>query len=68
MEELRKNRELMENLEILEFCVKNELIVNEIKKVHIDHNLRALESNKNFLQLNKISKSTLIPLLLEYHQ
>lgn len=58
----------MENLEILEFCIKNGLIVREIKKIHIDHNLRALESNKNFLQLNKISLQTLIPLLLEYYQ
>lgn len=32
----------MENLEILEFCMKNNLMVNEIKKIHIDNNLRAL--------------------------
>ena len=38
-----------------------------LKQYHFQNNLRALEDNRNFLQLSKISLDTLIPLLVEYH-
>lgn len=56
----------MENLEILEFCFQNELLLHELKAFHFENNLRALEESRNFLQLNKISLTTLIPILLEF--
>ena len=54
----------MDNLEIVEFCFQNKLIVEEVKKHHFQNNLRALEDNRNFLLLNKISEHTIVVILL----
>jgi hypothetical protein len=47
--------------------MKNSLLVFEIKKIHIENGLRALDSNRNFLLLNKISVETLVSLLIDYY-
>ena len=57
----------MNNLEILEFCFANQLLLEDIKQHHFQNNLKSLEDNRNFLQLNKISIKTLIQLLMEYY-
>ena len=39
-------------------------MLEDLKKYHFQNNLRALEDNRNFLQLNKITVETLICLLI----
>ena len=42
--------------------------MEEVKKFHFDNHLKALEDNRNFLLLNKISINTLIVILLEFYE
>lgn len=44
------------------------MVCEEIKNYHFETNLKCLEDNRKFLQLNKISLETLVPILLEYHR
>jgi hypothetical protein len=52
---------------MLEFCLQNDILAQELKNYHFDTKLKILENCKNYLQLNKLSETTLASLLLDFH-
>lgn len=51
----QKDNPLLNSIELLEFCINNNILVQEMKNFHFDTRLKILESSKNYLQLNKLS-------------
>ena len=56
----------MDSLELLEFAFNNEILVDKFKTHHFYNDLRLLEDNRNYLQLNKISAAHINIILIEY--
>ena len=53
-------------LELLEFCCRNHLLEEMVKKSLIDDNLQVLQDRKYYLQLNLVSSEVMASLLNEY--
>lgn len=51
---------------MLEFAFQNGILVKEFKTHHFCNDLRLLEDNRNYLQLNKITTDTMNTILVEY--
>lgn len=56
----------LNSIDMIEFCLKNNVLKEYICDVHYRSNLRTLETSKNYLQLSKLSKDHLNHLLLNY--
>lgn len=65
-EYIKSHEELMDSLELLELCFKNNVLVEEMKEHHFSMNLEMLSCSKNYLKLNKVTEGTLNPLLLSF--
>lgn len=59
-----KNPQLMDKFELIEFCFKHGMLEKEIRERHYNSKLSVFASTKNYLQLNKISQSTLNSMLI----
>lgn len=54
----------MDELELLEFCFKNNILKEEIKGYHFKKKLSTLSHSRNYLKLNKLSDATINSLLV----
>lgn len=66
VEYIEAHPDLMDELELLEFCYKNNLLKEEIKAYHYKKKLSTLSHSRNYLKLDKLSDTTVNSLLIEY--
>lgn len=66
MHEAKPDRSPLNSIEMLEVCLRNNIVKEYICHLHFQNSLRTLESSKNYLQLGKLSPESLNYLLLNY--
>ena len=64
--EITTRPELLNSIDVLAFCLKNNFQRKQLSDHHVKDNLQVLSSSKNYLKLNKISPEVLNALLLLY--
>jgi hypothetical protein len=62
----RRENSPLNQVEMVEFCVRTGVLREEVMELHFAGRLKVLESSKNYLQLGKLSDGTLNRLLLEF--